>query len=795
MRATLSPHVIVVGALCICCLCIVCARCLSTPALDLDVFDDDDCLETPTSGVLLSLLHDMADLLDEVLFAESSSESGWLNFDIWYNQHKSIMVQMAVETFGRPYCEPGKMAWMAAECIIVLRADPQSALKATECAEQLDENFLTQMTPRGSKYETRMHLTLRSPWPAFRLLDHLTRLHPVNNSTRMGSCRRFRNWRDDADVFDWPSFKPLLISVADSTALNPHIFALQPEDGPLSQQYQARWLRLHGHILEMGQVMAFSDDVFVRYREHHYKAGCHLGLIACYILQMFWVLLRDGEGRLHRYVASVAQLINLHADLPHLIQSDWPIFRLLHRLGVEVMVAKYLALAASARVGIHSAWLDLDVYVATDPSKALLLALNSSSRVDLVFAKHMMTESVSPAVVLLRGSSNASVLAIRYAAWLRENPYLLDHQGWDQMSENNQGDFAGVFDYKGRNTTVQDDEGPSHSFPPIDGVHNAGARFAVLGDEFGSGDGWRGRHDFADLVFFHFWGANETQTRLFELFYPHRGSGFSPDAQKVLGAYRKVSVAAPTARALRLGAAATGDHRSMRLVTVSYASGCCEQALQKNLRQAKKVGVDEARGYDAGDLGPVWAARHRSILSQKRGGGWWLWKPYVILRALQDTAVPWHRGVVIWVDAGNFLHADPRGLVEKALEHSDVAGIRLKCCHEADWTSDVSLSRLRVSSRYAVINRPQIGAYFLLFRKTQLTIDFVKRWLHESEHEEALLGVSPDRREDDISIGVPGFQKHQADQSIFSVLFKEYGFQAFSLEEGHSVITLARWRE
>jgi len=194
------------------------------------------------------------------------------------------------------------------------------------------------------------------------------------------------------------------------------------------------------------------------------------------------------------------------------------------------------------------------------------------------------------------------------------------------------------------------------------------------------------------------------------------------------------------------------------------------------------VGVDEARAYGRQDLSPAWAEQHR-------GAGWWLWKPHLILRALKDPSVPWSRGIVIWVDAGNHLQADPRPLLAKALQDSDVSALRLKWCIEIDWTSAVSLSQLNVSSRYAITTRPQLGAYFLVFRKTPTAISFVEEWLEKSQDPTTLIGSKTTTSE------VPGFQKHQADQSVFSVLFKDYGFNALSLEEGHKVVKLARWRE
>merc|ERR1712154_205629 len=121
--------------------------------------------------------------------------------------------------------------------------------------------------------------------------------------------------------------------------------------------------------------------------------------------------------------------------------------------------------------------------------------------------------------------------------------------------------------------------------------------------------------------------------------------------------------------------------------------------------------------------------------------------------------------------------------------------MRLKWCLEADWTSPVTLQSLNVSHRYEIVDRPQLGAYFPVFRKTELSIQFVQEWLRLSEDPDTLLGVenaldaSPAQVADETEARrlAPGFQKHQADQSIFSILFKQRGFRALSLEEGHKV--------
>ncbi|CAJ1366952.1 unnamed protein product [Effrenium voratum] len=667
----------------------------------------------------------------------------------------------------RPYCEPGKLAWLATTCVLLLKGEPQQAL---DCAASLDEDMLSQMTarPGSTKHETRLHLVLRSPWPAFRVLDLLTRLVPERLGFGLGACKKNTMWNSDPDVFDWPQFKSMLSDAAVELVSDESVFELRPEDGPLSRQYVARWQRIHS-LPAMKELVYISHDVFDAYRKHHYKAGCHLGVISSYILQIFVVHLRDIEGRLQKLVSIVANLVNVYGPVQQQAKTDWAVFRLLHwasllqrahpdevwrsardneltaagdaaqrlvadvgeaakkeakaakvaaqvvfvtsawgwmsevlpgvlkrwqvvsktpllvlcrdrmaldrcsakksfhvrcvkapqRLGVEAIVAKYLALAALATAKIHAAWIDLDVFVVSDPKSLVLAELSGSS--ELVFARHLLSESISPAVVIARGSATAASLLLGYAAWLRENPYLLDHQGWDQYVTNNDGDFAGLFDYKGRNTTAQDVDGPSHTFLTPRGLA-PDARWKFLSG-FASGDGWQGPADAAGIAFFHFWGTTETQRELFEVFYPKGGQSFSQKARELVLRYRCQPASAPKVSSLS---------KPLHLVAISYAHGCCVKSLKRNRDRALQNGLDEARSYGQQHLGPAWAAANSKVLSQKRGGGWWLWKPYVVLKTLKDPAVPWDTGVVLWVDAGNYLHADPRSLLAFALEESQM---------------------------------------------------------------------------------------------------------------------------
>jgi len=860
------------------------------PTLDLEVFEDADCLEDSRSGVLLGLMHEFCNVLEDVFEVEPQPGAETRLKD-WTAGNGMLLLQVAGSVFARPYCEPGKVASAVASCLLlsVDSRDNKTQKEVFSCAEEVQTMLLETAPGEKNPFDTRLHVFLRSPWPAFRLLNALVQMSPKHDSAAemdLGRCRKDEDWLGSAIDSDWPWFKKTLSSSLRMSTRDPTLFVLDPADGPLSEQYRARWARLYKNSA-FREAAAFSSSTFYKFRRHQWQAGCHPGIVSAYIMQVVTFCIRDSEAWLQRYVGAAWRLLNVMTPLTSLMQTDWPIFHALHvgsllrrhigrspsiewprgprqhktvsgawslketvqslvdesssavyltaawgalarflapfltrwialalpmlivltvddeadsacnlhsrrkatiacislaaDSGMEATIAKYIALASIANSGVLAVWLDLDVYLPTDPTPKLEAALRQADLPPLALAGFLNSRSMSPSVLAAVGS-DAPPLLLEYAAWLYEHPYIQDHQGWDGFLRNPHGDFSGGWDYKGRNHSTNPDDGLHRSFmpPPEVTVLRKGAqRYLILGRDFASGDGWIGDAD--DLASFHFWGADVSQEELFAAFYPFTDKGFSNTGQQMLFRFHKAPASSPSV-------VTSSMVQQLHLTGISYAHGCCAKALQRNRDTALAVGMDQVFAYGQQDLDPDWAARHASVLRQKKGGGWWLWKPHVILWTLLSETVPWHTGVVLWLDAGNHYVGDPRSLAANVLLKSDVAAMSLKCCIESDWTTMRALQKLK-GDGYAISDRPQLGAYFILFRKTKTTLSFVEDWLRFSEDPDILLDSPQSTTE------APGFQRHMADQSIFSVLFKQRGFQAMPLEEGHRVVQLDRWRE
>ena len=68
---------------------------------------------------------------------------------------------------------------------------------------------------------------------------------------------------------------------------------------------------------------------------------------------------------------------------------------------------------------------------------------------------------------------------------------------------------------------------------------------------------------------------------------------------------------------------------------ITFAHRCCSKSKVRALKSAlDPVGFDFATAHDITYLSEKFRHTHFAILTKRRGGGYWLWKPYIILKTL-----------------------------------------------------------------------------------------------------------------------------------------------------------------
>ena len=207
-----------------------------------------------------------------------------------------------------------------------------------------------------------------------------------------------------------------------------------------------------------------------------------------------------------------------------------------------------------------------------------------------------------------------------------------------------------------------------------------------------------------------------------------------------------------------------------KVVAISYADYKYFKCLKINKFTAKNVGkVDLYYDYKPEDIDIDFKKKNKDILSRKRGNGYWLWKPYFILKTLKEKL---NKGdYLIYTDSG-ILYLDK---VEKIIKFM----IYKK---EDIWTIRTIYIEKKYTKRDAFI---LLDADFPIYTDTfqyMAGIQIYKKSNFSENFLERLLYYSTDKRiitDDPNTLGLPnynGFIDNRHDQTVLSILTKKLRF-------------------
>jgi hypothetical protein len=205
---------------------------------------------------------------------------------------------------------------------------------------------------------------------------------------------------------------------------------------------------------------------------------------------------------------------------------------------------------------------------------------------------------------------------------------------------------------------------------------------------------------------------------------------------------------------------------------LNFATANFQKAQQFNSKTALQVG-----GFDrvfCANLDLVdgdFKRKHSAILNHSKGAGYWLWKPYFLLRALTELQ---DGDVLMYADsASHFINSAIPLLNLPAAFHQDIIPFELEL-PESAWTKRDTFFYMGIDGRGFEQSR-QFLASFIVIRKSATSIQFAQEYLHHCCNPNILTDL-------ENSCGLPnypGFKAHRHDQSVFSLLCKKYSLQGF----------------
>jgi hypothetical protein len=160
-----------------------------------------------------------------------------------------------------------------------------------------------------------------------------------------------------------------------------------------------------------------------------------------------------------------------------------------------------------------------------------------------------------------------------------------------------------------------------------------------------------------------------------------------------------------------------------------------------------------------------WNKHSEFINKNKRGYGYWLWKPFIIKKTMENMK---NGDILLYLDCGCEVSKNKKKELQKCIDivkKDKIVGTTT--CKEKDWNKMDLIKKLNMN-KDEYLNTPQHQGGTILFLICDETIELVNKWYR--------LGCDYHNIDDTPSVikNTDNFREHRHDQSIFSLLTKKY---------------------
>lgn len=212
----------------------------------------------------------------------------------------------------------------------------------------------------------------------------------------------------------------------------------------------------------------------------------------------------------------------------------------------------------------------------------------------------------------------------------------------------------------------------------------------------------------------------------------------------------------------------------MRRVYLNYASQEYSIAQACATHAAQRYGnFDDIIELGPQDIEPSFAQRHQKVLSQPKGGGYWLWKPHIIAKVFSTLK---EGDLLAYLDSGIFLrpgHADHLNRELDLMKSSRRKIIAYQQCHLERHYSKRDVAQCLGCDGPGYLDSGQFwagGIFLIKSSATETIISDWLRWAEYSERDHYLIDDSPNLHGENH----PDFIENRYDQSILSLLLKQH---------------------
>jgi len=164
-----------------------------------------------------------------------------------------------------------------------------------------------------------------------------------------------------------------------------------------------------------------------------------------------------------------------------------------------------------------------------------------------------------------------------------------------------------------------------------------------------------------------------------------------------------------------------------------------------------------------------------NLYSQKKGGGYWCWKPYIIYKNLEEIE---DGDILFYSDSGSrfFPYCKSIKVLSNCISEvkSSITGILpFQTNHkEKCWTKSDTLDYFNMLHDDKSKNSGQFRAGMIVIQKCENSMNIINEWWNIMKNNPHLVDDSPSNIENSKE-----FSENRHDQSIFSLLCKKYNIK------------------
>jgi hypothetical protein len=207
----------------------------------------------------------------------------------------------------------------------------------------------------------------------------------------------------------------------------------------------------------------------------------------------------------------------------------------------------------------------------------------------------------------------------------------------------------------------------------------------------------------------------------------------------------------------------------MKKYLVNYSDKSHYNSQKENSKSALNVGeFDGVFSFNLQDLGEDFIRENKLIMSQPRGAGYWMWKPFVIKKALEMID---DNDILMYSDSGISFVKNTDEIVDiMDITEEKLLLFELEDIHpNKRWTKRDCFILMDLDKE-EFLNQNQLLASYILMRKNDFVLNFIDEWLSYAK-DYRIITDSPNE------CGLPNypeFMDHRHDQSILSLLGRKH---------------------